>query len=242
MLENTVFHHLDKRKLIIWQLALLSAFLNTIFIMDISKPIFPRILRNFEFRSLIINSKFCFTVMSPRNAFSRTVSSPMRSSSRRTSAASSASTTPTATPLAPRRSSFTFAQQQRVSGIRRSSLSRASPSPVRRRTLTPGRLGLKAAPPPASYALALPRSLYGDDINGNTSNMMMTQSMDPAHLAARLDNNTTPTVLTQRDPLTQDLMTASLDPSMLVSIYHTKTRLKLVYVGDFLIDLIVVPV
>ena len=50
---------------------------------------------------------------------------------------------------------------------------------------------------------------------------MMTQSMDPAHLAARLDNNTTPTVLTQpcnADPLTtQELMTASLDPSMLVS-------------------------
>lgn len=160
--------------------------------------------------------------MSPRNAFARTVASPMRSSSRRTSAASSASTTPTATPLAPRRSSFTFAQQQRVSGIRRSSLSRTSPSPVRRRTLTPGRLGLglKAPPPAASYALALPRTLYGDDINGNTSNMMMTQSMDPAHLAARLDNNTTPTVLTQRnsDALTQqDLMTASLDPSMLVS-------------------------
>ena len=159
--------------------------------------------------------------MSPRNAFARTVASPMRSSSRRTSAASSASTTPTATPLAPRRSSFTFAQQQRVSGIRRSSLSRTSPSPVRRRTLTPGRLGLKAPPPVASYALALPRSLYGDDINGNTSNMMMTQSMDPAHLAARLDNNTTPTVLTQpcnADPLTtQELMTASLDPSMLVS-------------------------
>ena len=163
-----------------------------------------------------------FSVMSPRNAFARTVASPMRSSSRRTSAASSASTTPTATPLAPRRSSFTFAQQQRVSGIRRSSLSRTSPSPVRRRTLTPGRLGLglKAPPPAASYALALPRTLYGDDINGNTSNMMMTQSMDPAHLAARLDNNTTPTVLTQRnsDALTQqDLMTASLDPSMLVS-------------------------
>ena len=82
------------------------------------------------------------------------------------------------------------------------------------------------APPPASYALALPRTLYGDDINGNTSNMMMTQSMDPAHLAARLDNNTTPTVLTHRDASSDaavgvacnaaaDLMTASLDPTML---------------------------
>ena len=80
------------------------------------------------------------------------------------------------------------------------------------------------APPPASYALALPRTLYGDDINGNTSNMMITQSMDPAHLAARLDNNTTPTVLTHRDASqtdatvgcnAADLMTASLDPTML---------------------------
>ena len=72
-------------------------------------------------------------------------------------------------------------------------------------------------PPPASYALALPRTLYGDDINGNNNNMMMTQSMDPAHLAARLDNNTTPTVLTHRDASVNqaDLMTASLDPTIL---------------------------
>ena len=78
-------------------------------------------------------------------------------------------------------------------------------------------------PPTAAYALALPRTLYGDDINGNTSNMMMTQSMDPAHLAARLDNNTTPTVLAHRDapsdavgvPCNADLITASLDPTML---------------------------
>ena len=96
---------------------------------------------------------------------------------------------------------------------------------VRRRNLTPGRISgvPKPAPPPAAYALALPRSLYGDDINGNTSNMMMTQSMDPAHLAARLDNNATPTVLqTQQREFNahiqhggQDLMTASLDPSLL---------------------------
>ena len=51
--------------------------------------------------------------------------------------------------------------------------------------------------------------------------MMMTQSMDPAHLAARLDNIGTPTVITQRDvtmaatPVNADLMTASLDPIML---------------------------
>ena len=85
-------------------------------------------------------------------------------------------------------------------------------------------------PSTAAYALALPRTLYGDDINGNTSNMMMTQSMDPAHLAARLlDNNTTPTVLAHRDAVLSsdanvgivpcinaaDLMTASLDPTML---------------------------
>ena len=89
---------------------------------------------------------------------------------------------------------------------------------VRRRNLTPGRINqmAKPAPPPAAYALALPRSLYGDDINGNTSNMMMTQSMDPAHLAARLDNNATPTVLQTPQVLHgQDLMTASLDPSLL---------------------------
>ena len=82
--------------------------------------------------------------------------------------------------------------------------------------MTPGRVvGVGKAPPPASYALSLPRTLYGDDINGN-SNMMMTQSMDPAHLAARLDNNTTPMVLAQRESLqVQELMTTSLDPSML---------------------------
>merc|ERR1719412_514019 len=44
----------------------------------------------------------------------------------------------------------------------------------------------------------------------------MTQSMDPAHLAARLDNNATPTVLQTPQVLHgQDLMTASLDPSLL---------------------------
>lgn len=158
--------------------------------------------------------------MSPRcNTLPRaTMASPFRyntMNSLKDSAASSTSTTPTATPLAPRRSSFTHAQQ--FKGIpRRSSLSRASPSPVRRRTMTPGRVvGVGKAPPPASYALSLPRTLYGDDINGN-SNMMMTQSMDPAHLAARLDNNTTPMVLAQRESLqVQELMTTSLDPSML---------------------------
>lgn len=149
----------------------------------------------------------------------------MRGNSRKNSAASSASTTPTATPLAPRRSSFTFAQQQRSSLIRRSSLNRTSPSPVRRRTMTPGRASSASKQPPsassASYALALPRSLYGDDINGNTNMQMMTQSMDPAHLAARLDNNTTPTVLTHQisstssTPMNPDLMTASLDPTIL---------------------------
>lgn len=156
----------------------------------------------------------------------------MRGNSRKNSVASSASTTPTATPLAPRRSSFTFAQQQRTMGnLRRSSLSRTSPSPVRRRTITPGGgrtlIGVIKGPPPppAAYALALPRSLYGDDINGNTSNMMMMQSMDPALLAARLDNNTTPTVLAHRDVASDaeggvacnaaNLMTASLDPTML---------------------------
>ena len=104
---------------------------------------------------------------------------------------------------------------------------------VRRRNLTPGRISgvPKPAPPPAAYALALPRSLYGDDINGNTSNMMMTQSMDPAHLAARLDNNATPTVLQtqQREFNThiqhgQDLMTASLDPSLLSGLEALQVR------------------
>ena len=101
---------------------------------------------------------------------------------------------------------------------------------VRRRNLTPGRISgvPKPAPPPAAYALALPRSLYGDDINGNTSNMMMTQSMDPAHLAARLDNNATPTVLqTQQREFThhgQDLMTASLDPCLLSGLEALQVR------------------
>lgn len=168
--------------------------------------------------------------MSPRcntltaAARSSYINSPMRGNSRKNSAASSASTTPTATPLAPRRSSFTFAQQQRSSLIRRSSLNRTSPSPVRRRTMTPGRVSSSKQPPSASsasYALALPRSLYGDDINGNNNMQMMTQSMDPAHLAARLDNNTTPTVLTHQissassTPMNPDLMTASLDPTIL---------------------------
>ena len=128
---------------------------------------------------------------------------------------SSASTTPTATPVALRRSSFgsTPAPAQSPfappplstrSNVRRSS--RTSPSPVRRRTLTPTSSGSRYAPPPelGSYNLSLPRSLYGDDINGNSQGDMMTQSMDPAKLAARLDNG-------------RDLMTASLDPSILMA-------------------------
>jgi hypothetical protein len=81
-------------------------------------------------------------------------------------------------------------------------------------------------PPPASYALSLPRTLYGDDINGN-NNMMMTQSMDPAHLAARLDNGATPSVVARRSELLlqpEELMTASLDPSMLCQIQDQKVR------------------
>lgn len=126
---------------------------------------------------------------------------------------SSASTTPTATPLVLRRSSFgstpaapaaPFTPPPR-SNVRRSS--RTSPSPVRRRTLTPTSSGSRYGPPVelGSYNLALPRSLYGDDINGNSQQQdMMTQSMDPSKLAARLDNG-------------RDLMTASLDPSILMA-------------------------
>ena len=58
--------------------------------------------------------------------------------------------------------------------------------------------------------------------------MMMTQSMDPAHLAARLDNNATPTVLqTQQREVThhgQDLMTASLDPCLLSGLEALQVR------------------
>ena len=58
--------------------------------------------------------------------------------------------------------------------------------------------------------------------------MMMTQSMDPAHLAARLDNIATPTVLTHRDvpmtPISADLMTASLDPTLLRGLDPNQVR------------------
>ena len=101
-------------------------------------------------------------------------------------------------------------------------------------------------PTTAAYALALPRTLYGDDINGNTSNMMMTQSMDPAHLAARLDNNTTPTVLAHRDASSDavgvpcnaaDLMTASLDPTMLREL--DQAAAQVIYGFTFLWNLFV---
>ena len=91
-------------------------------------------------------------------------------------------------------------------------------------------IGVAKAPPPATYALALPRSLYGDDINGNTSNMMMTQSMDPAHLAARLDNNATPSVLRSQQELhPQDIMTASLDPSLLAGYEPLQVQSKIFF-------------
>ena len=122
---------------------------------------------------------------------------------------SSASTTPTATPIVHRRSSFgssvpppqsQFSAPPVRPNVRRNS--RTSPSPVRRRTLTPTSSSSARIAEIGSYNLALPRSLYGDDINGN--NDMMTQSMDPSKLAGRLDNG-------------RDLMTASLDPSILMA-------------------------
>ena len=87
-----------------------------------------------------------------------------------------------------------------------------------------------------SYNLSLPRSLYGDDINGNTSNMMMTQSMDPAHLAARLDNNATPSVLRSQQELhPQDIMTASLDPSLLAGYEPLQVQYKIFFPNDLLL-------
>lgn len=166
-------------------------------------------------------------VMSPRSntlprPSSASVASPMRFTATNSSRASSASTTPTATPSVPRRSSFTHGGHQKgmTSSLRRSSLSRTSPSPVRRRNVTPTRV--TKATPPGSYALALPRTLYGDDINGNNSSgNMMTQSMDPGKLAGRLDNGATPTSVgggttPQQVGEAGDLMTASLDPVMLM--------------------------
>ena len=83
-----------------------------------------------------INKNILFSLiaaMSPRcNTLPRATASPaMRyNQSRKSSAASSASTTPTATPLAPRRSSFNqMGTPQRINSMRRSSLSRTSPSP-----------------------------------------------------------------------------------------------------------------
>ncbi len=78
--------------------------------------------------------------------------------------------------------------------------SRTSPSPVRR----------TAPQQPASYRVALPRSLYGDDgadVNGNGEGLM-TQSMIVG-AARQVVNVTTST----RTP--EQLMTASCDPSML---------------------------
>ena len=81
---------------------------------------------------------------------------------------SSASTTPTATPLVHRRSSFgcpapapfTPPPLSTRSNVRRSS--RTSPSPVRRRTLTPTSSGSRYGPPVelGSYNLSLPRSEF----------------------------------------------------------------------------------
>ena len=116
---------------------------------------------------------------------------------------SSASTTPTATPLVHRRSSFGCSAPQSTPTVRPNVRRNSRTSPVRRRTLTPTSSTASTAKfELGSYNLALPRSLYGDDINGN--NDMMTQSMDPSKLASRLDNG-------------RDLMTASLDPSILMA-------------------------
>ena len=93
-----------------------------------------------------------------------------------TSANSSVTTTPIATPSASRRSG---GGPPPVSANRRNS--RTSPSPVRRggggsRSVTPASVaGKPAASEPGAYSLSLPRTLYGDDINGNIPSDMMTQ-------------------------------------------------------------------
>ena len=83
-------------------------------------------------------------------------------------------------------------------------LHRTSPSPVRR-SMTPGRPG-SGPPEPGSYRVALPRTLYGDaktaaGVVAPPSGDLMTQSMDPGHLAGNLNS--------------LDTMTTSCDPNML---------------------------
>ncbi|TRY76503.1 hypothetical protein TCAL_15981, partial [Tigriopus californicus] len=91
-----------------------------------------------------------------------------------------------ASPRTPSRSVSATPTLQRRSFQSRSGsfrTSRTSPSPVRR--ATPLR---NQNDPPKVYRVALPRTLYGDDINGNQSNggTLMTQSMDPSQLGSTL--------------------------------------------------------
>lgn len=105
----------------------------------------------------------------------------------------SALSTPTHTPGTTRRHST-----GRGSRIGRS---RSSPTPSKRPVVIP----------PAQYKMELPSTLYGDDlVNGNTE--MMTQSMDPAVLAARLDNGQAEDVMSVSSV---DLMSQSVDVNML---------------------------
>ena len=79
--------------------------------------------------------------------------------------------------------------------------SRSSPTPNKR----------TAVIPPAHYKMELPPTLYGDDlVNGNTE--MMTQSMDPSVLAARLDNGQVEEVMSVSSV---DLMSQSVDSNLL---------------------------
>ena len=105
---------------------------------------------------------------------------------------SSTFTTPVNTPATVRRNSTGRGS--------RLSRSRSSPTPKKTATI-----------PPAQYKMELPPTLYGDDlVNGNTD--LMTQSMDPSVLAARLDNGQSEDSMSVSSI---DLMSQSVDVNML---------------------------
>ena len=61
------------------------------------------------------------------------------------------------------------------------------------------------------YRMELPPTLYGEDlVNGNTD--LMTQSMDPTFLSGRLDNESSPSMMSQSADSSMLEETASYQP------------------------------
>ena len=127
------------------------------------------------------------SVSSPRrNSGTDSMSSSMTSSmmmGMTSSTPSSQQSTPVNTPASVRRHSSASSTR----GVR-GSRARSSPTP-RRSAMSPARAS-------ATYKMELPPTLYGEDlVNGNTE--LMTQSMDPAVLGTRLDNESSPAMMSQ---------------------------------------------